>query len=172
MRENFPSFACLFIMVSGFLTFSISPAVADDSKSTISYGLITSKIKNDVTTQEDIIALLGGPNIVTTDTSGNETWVYDKVSTETVHQGTAQTGAAQNVQTTGAGGASGWGVGIPLIAGYEQGKYQGSASLNQQVSASAQDDSKRTTTTKNLTLIIKFNANKTVKNYSVRSASF
>lgn len=35
----------------------------------------------------DVIAALGSPNMVTTDEQRRETWVYDKVSTETVASG-------------------------------------------------------------------------------------
>jgi outer membrane protein assembly factor BamE (lipoprotein component of BamABCDE complex) len=33
-------------------------------------------------TQDEVIAALGSPNIVTRDANGRETWVYDKVATE------------------------------------------------------------------------------------------
>ncbi|MCB0326940.1 MAG: outer membrane protein assembly factor BamE [Bdellovibrionales bacterium] len=36
--------------------------------------------------QGDVAAALGSPNIVTNDAQGNETWVYDKISTETAYK--------------------------------------------------------------------------------------
>jgi hypothetical protein len=33
----------------------------------------------------DVAAVLGSPNIVTTDTERRETWVYDKISTEVAY---------------------------------------------------------------------------------------
>jgi hypothetical protein len=37
----------------------------------------------------DVIAALGAPNMVTTDDKRRETWVYDKVATETVSSGSS-----------------------------------------------------------------------------------
>jgi hypothetical protein len=36
-------------------------------------------------TSADVVGVLGSPNMVTTDELRREVWVYDKVSTETVH---------------------------------------------------------------------------------------
>jgi hypothetical protein len=37
----------------------------------------------------DVVGVLGSPNMVTTDEKRRETWVYDKVSTETVSSGSS-----------------------------------------------------------------------------------
>ena len=61
----------------------------------------------------DVVASLGSPNMVTTDERRRETWVYDKISTETVYSSSSggvnalflagvsgRAGAAQTTQKT------------------------------------------------------------------------
>jgi outer membrane protein assembly factor BamE (lipoprotein component of BamABCDE complex) len=57
---------------------------ADAEKLTL--GFVQSKIKAGVS-GEDVVAVLGSPNIVTTADSGNETWIYDKISTDEEYVG-------------------------------------------------------------------------------------
>ena len=83
----------------------------------------------------DVVAALGSPNIVTTDDSGNETWVYDKMATE----------ASYSKSSTGL---------FLIIAGINE--YSGAASVSQ----------------KTLTVIIKFDENKKVKDFSYHSSKF
>jgi len=52
----------------------------DVSSSKLSYGMIKSRLKKGVTTQAEIISLFGAPNIVTKNSSKNEVWVYSKQS--------------------------------------------------------------------------------------------
>ena len=154
------------------MSFTVPSAYAQDSQvSTVGYGLVTSKIKKNITTQEDLIVLLGAPNITTTDAEGSETWVYDKVSTETVQQGKITGEGAQSGRTDASAKGEEFGVNI-LVAGYKKGNEHVSGTSSAQSKVSAQDEVKRSTTTKNFTLIIKFNDNKTVKTYTVRQASF
>jgi outer membrane protein assembly factor BamE (lipoprotein component of BamABCDE complex) len=54
---------------------------ADQGPSTFSLGQVQSTIHKG-TSQEQVLSTLGAPNIVTNDDHGNETWVYDKISTE------------------------------------------------------------------------------------------
>ncbi len=62
------------------------------------------------TSQADVAAAMGAPNIVTTDADGKETWIYDKVSSVTSYNN------------------SGFDVGI-ILAGY--GKGRGNAQSSQ-----------------------------------------
>lgn len=55
------------------------------------------------TSQDQVALALGSPNIVTTDSDGKETWIYDKVSSVTSYN------------------TSGFAVGI-ILAGYGKGK--------------------------------------------------
>jgi len=62
-------------------------------------------------TSSDVVAALGSPNMVTTDDKRRETWVYDKVATETAYSSDVG------------------GVGVLFFGGYRAGS--GAASTNQ-----------------------------------------
>lgn len=57
---------------------------AGQGPSTFSLGNVQSSIHKGMP-QDQVIASLGSPNIVTNDEAGHETWVYDKISTEAAH---------------------------------------------------------------------------------------
>lgn len=84
----------------------------------------------------DVIAVLGAPNVVTTDEQRRESWVYDKISTESAYSG------------------SSGGIGILFLGGVRQ-------------SASATSTSQRT-----LTIVIKFDEAKQVRDFAYRASSF
>ncbi len=52
-------------------------------------GVVQSFIKEGMS-QADIASALGSPNIVTQDKDGNDTWIYDKIATETSQSGSSQ----------------------------------------------------------------------------------
>jgi outer membrane protein assembly factor BamE (lipoprotein component of BamABCDE complex) len=54
----------------------------DFQKSNLTYGIIKSKLKKGETSQNDILQLIGSPNIVTKNRSGKEVWTYDKISSD------------------------------------------------------------------------------------------
>lgn len=83
----------------------------------------------------DVIAALGSPNMVTTDSERREVWVYDKVATEKAH-------------STSSGG-------LFLLLGNISGD-SGASSTNQRT----------------LTIIIKFDNDGRVRDYSYRQSSF
>ena len=47
----------------------------------LTLGIVQKEIKVGMS-QADVISVLGSPNIVTRDSEGRETWVYDKIATE------------------------------------------------------------------------------------------
>ena len=55
-------------------------------------------------TNADVVAVLGAPNMVTTDERRRENWVYDRVSSESVYSSSA---GGANVLFLGAGASSG-----------------------------------------------------------------
>jgi outer membrane protein assembly factor BamE (lipoprotein component of BamABCDE complex) len=69
----------MFLQIGCAPVATIPQRQADVEKITL--GFVQSKIKVGVS-GEDVVAVLGSPNIVTTADSGNETWIYDKVSTD------------------------------------------------------------------------------------------
>lgn len=124
---------------------------AQESKSATSYGTITSTVVKGKTTQAELIEYFGGPNITTTDGDGTETWVYESKST---------TSSTQN-QSAESARVDAMGVFFGVIGG-------GSATGQSQ----SQSSGSTTYSTKNLTFIVKFNPDKTVKDYSVRQSTF
>jgi hypothetical protein len=59
-----------------------APAASEPeaTSSKLSYGMVKSRLKKGITTQAEIIALFGAPNIVTKNANKNEVWVYSKQS--------------------------------------------------------------------------------------------
>jgi outer membrane protein assembly factor BamE (lipoprotein component of BamABCDE complex) len=54
----------------------------------------------------DVAAVLGSPNVVTTDESRREVWVYDKVSTTSVSSGSSGGATILVLWVSGSGGAT------------------------------------------------------------------
>ena len=97
--------------------------------------------------QGDVAAALGSPNIVSKDSQGKESWIYDKIASEASYSKSSVGGAA------GAGG----GTGNTLILGILTGGYESGAA---------------STTQKTLTVVIKFNDEKLVESFSYHSSKF
>lgn len=99
----------------------------------------------------DVAAALGSPNIVSTDEKGREVWIYDKIATDRVY-------------STSSGGVSALILGGALVgsglAGGGVSPYYGSA-------AGATSTSQRT-----LTIIIKFDHDKLVREFAYHSSTF
>lgn len=120
-------------------------------QSALSYGTVTSQVVKNKTTQIELIQIFGGPSISSTDADGTEVWVYERSYTET------------DMQTRSDG-------------------YQAAANLNAffnhvnlGVSGGAIKSAgavSSATSFRSLTVIVKFNANKTVKDFSVRASQF
>jgi len=91
----------------------------------------------------DVAEALGSPNIVTTDDQRNETWIYDKISSDVTYSRSSGTVVGMIVGSRAAGG----GVG----------------------SASSGSTS---TTQRTLTVVIKFDENDTVRDFSYHSSQF
>jgi hypothetical protein len=94
-----------------------------------------------------VLSTLGSPNIVSTDEDRHEVWVYDRVGTEYVYSNSA-TGLISLIGASGGSAAGG------VLPGHRQ-------------SAGATRRSQRT-----LTIIIKFDENQQVKDFSYHSSRF
>lgn len=138
---------------------STSASTQASDRSALSYGMITSRVKKGVTTQSKLIELFGGPNIATTDSDGTETWVYDRTTseTETTHKKSKKIVAQSKVSKFGVF----FGIGV---AGTESGKTD--------VNVETDGQTRVIHSIRSITVVIKFNPDKTVKDYSVRSSSF
>jgi outer membrane protein assembly factor BamE (lipoprotein component of BamABCDE complex) len=58
--------------------------VRDDTGEKVTVGKVQAEIKTGMS-GADVVAILGSPNIVTTDEERREAWVYDKFATETAY---------------------------------------------------------------------------------------
>ena len=95
----------------------------------------------------EVAAVLGSPNIVSTDEERREVWIYDKISTEVAYS-TSSGGISALIF----GGGSGVGGGIG-----------GSGSRSAGASSSTQ---------KTLTVIIKFDQDKKVRDFAYHTSKF
>lgn len=130
----------------------------------LSYGMVTGKVKKNETTQQDLLDMFGGPSTMTTDRDGTEVWMYDKTTT-TTSSGYASSSA--NADKSEAAVMAGFfGLSVPLGVG-------GAVGASRNEGATARQGSNSTTrSVKTITFIVKFNPDKTVKDYSVRQASY
>jgi outer membrane protein assembly factor BamE (lipoprotein component of BamABCDE complex) len=101
--------------------------------------------------QADVAAALGSPNIVSKDSDGNESWIYDKIATQVSY---ARDTGGISAGAAGITGVTGWLLGLTGQAQYS--KATGT----------------ETQTQKTLTVVIKFDENNLVKNLSYHSSKF
>jgi outer membrane protein assembly factor BamE (lipoprotein component of BamABCDE complex) len=98
-----------------------------------------------------VAEVLGSPNIVTTDEEGREVWVYDKISTDVTYS------------------QSSIGGGLGLLIGGSSGNTGGGGLGSGSVSSGAGAHSK---TQRTLTVVIKFDENKRVRDFAYHSSRF
>jgi outer membrane protein assembly factor BamE (lipoprotein component of BamABCDE complex) len=91
----------------------------------------------------DVAAVLGSPNIVTTEEGRQETWIYDKISSDVTYS--RSSGSIIGLIFGGSGGGAGVG----------------------RTSAGSSSTSQRT-----LTVIIKFDGNSRVRDFSYHTSRF
>ena len=118
-----------------------------DSANTLTHGMAQMTLNVGRTTQLEVAEAFGAPNITTLDGQGQEVWIYERHATVTASKD------------------SGFSIGM-LIGGLG-GSVAGGAGLGFGSSKSKASQSSRT-----MTLIIKFGANKLVSDFKSRSSSF
>ena len=116
--------------------------VQDDSAERLTVGTVQRESRVGMSSAE-VAAILGAPNIVSTDAERNEVWIWDKISSEISYS-----------QSSG------------IIAGLVVGSSGGGAGGGSK-SAGAASASQRT-----LTVIVKFNNTGLVRDFSYRTSSF
>lgn len=96
---------------------------------------------------DQVLASLGSPNIVSTDDERREVWVYDRIATEYVHSDS--------------------GVGLISLVGGAAGSVAGGVlpSVNQKSGASSRSQ-------RSLTIIVRFDAQQRVRDYSYHASRF
>jgi len=113
-------------------------------------GLVQTKIYRGMS-QTAVAEALGSPNILTKDSEDDESWVYDKIATEASY-------SSDQGSAGGLAGAGGYAGNVLLLGGLA-GSYSKSAGA-------------AATTQRTLTVVIKFNRNKQVKDFSYHSSKF
>lgn len=116
--------------------------VQDDNVDRVTVGMVQREIRVGMPTAE-VAAILGAPNIVSTDADRNEVWIWDKISSDVSYSRSSGVVAGLVI------GSSGGGV--------------GGGSKN----AGARSSSQRT-----LTVIVKFDDAGLVRDFSYRTSSF
>jgi len=144
-----------FLVVSVLLTACMSAVQHQQSLQSfkereLTVGIVQKEIRVGMS-QAEVVEALGSPNIVTRDSEGKETWIYDKIATE----------AYYSKDRGGIGGGVGGGgvAGTTLILGILGGSYSKEAGA-------------MSTTQKTLTVIIKFDKNNKVESFSYHASKF
>jgi len=128
----------------------------------LTLGVVQSSVREGMS-QADVAAALGSPNIVTTDVEGNETWIYDKVATETSYSDSSRSqSSAAGASVGGAVGGIGSGV-LGIFGGIVGGAK--SAGASDQAGAASR-------TQRTLTVVIKFDDKRLVKSVRSQMSSF
>jgi len=125
-------------------------AIQNTDADRISVGKVQREIKIGMSSAQ-VVETLGSPNVVTTDEKRREVWVYDKIATETVYS-TSSGGVSSLIL----GGAASGGLLGGILGGGNVDRSAGAASKTQRT----------------LTIIIKFDENQKVRDFSYRQSSF
>jgi len=121
-------------------------AVQDDSTDRLTVGTVQRQIQIGMSGAQ-VAQVLGSPNIVSSDEERREVWVYDKIATDRVYS--ASSGGVQAL-VLGFGGAAAGGIGGGVGA-----------------SAGASSTSQRT-----LTVVIKFDHERKVRDFAYHTSRF
>jgi len=135
------------LSVTGCMTASQHRAdVEEPAGEKLTVGTVQKEIRVGMSGAE-VAGVLGSPNIVSTDEERREVWIYDKISTDVAYS-TSSGGLAALIL----GGGSGVGGGV----GGSASRSAGAASSSQQT----------------LTVIIKFDADKKVRDFAYHTSRF
>ena len=140
-----------FLTLAGCMTAAEHQASLSSAKERdMTVGIVQKEIRTGMS-QADVATALGSPNIVTRDSDGKETWIYDKIASEVSY--------SQDRGGIGAGAGGGGAGGSGLIIGILGGSYSRSAGA-------------ASSTQKTLTVVIKFDKNSKVESFSYHTSKF
>jgi outer membrane protein assembly factor BamE (lipoprotein component of BamABCDE complex) len=134
------------ILLSGCMSAGEHRAAVQGEGDKLTVGTVQREVRIGMT-GADVARVLGAPNIVTTDEERREVWVYDKVATDTVYS------------------ESRGGVLALVLAG--SGSAAGAAAPVYSAGAGA-----RSTTQRTLTVIVKFDKESRVRDFSYHASQF
>jgi len=140
----------LLIFVGGCMSAADEEARRASKEREMTLGLAQKEIRVGMS-QADVATVLGSPNIVSKDSEGNESWIYDKIATQVTYS--RESGGVS------AGGGGGTLMGSWLLALSGQAQY-------------SKATGGMTQTQKTLTIVIKFDENSLVKTLSYHSSKF
>jgi outer membrane protein assembly factor BamE (lipoprotein component of BamABCDE complex) len=120
-------------------------AVEDQTVGRLSVGTVQREIRTGMS-GADVAVVLGAPNIVTTDEQRREVWVYDKVASEVVSSASGLSFSPFILATGSIIGA-------------------GSGTISQSAGATSRSD-------RTLTIVIKFDEQKRVRDYAYHASQF
>ena len=132
----------VFLTVGCSATHHATNVRSGDETDRITVGTVQREIRLGMSAA-DVAGVLGSPNIVTTDDQRRETWIYDKISTDVTYS--RSSGTIVGLLFGGSGGGAGIGT----------------------TNAGATSTSQRT-----LTVIIKFDGNSSVRDFSYHTSRF
>ncbi|UNK77890.1 hypothetical protein MNQ96_09810 [Sphingopyxis granuli] len=142
----------IIMVAAGLAILAATPAQArkkdePSDPNMLTQGMVQMTLRVGTTTQAEIIDTFGAPNITTMDASGQQMWVYDRHAT---------------VMSDSSGGFS---IGILGGAGGGGGGALGGLGFGKRKSESS-------TSTRSMTLVIKFDSRGVVSDFKSRSSSF
>lgn len=108
--------------------------------------------------QDEVALALGSPNIVTQDSNGKETWIYDKVSSSVTDRDKMES----SIENATAIRNSWHALGTFLTLGL----------INKDVKPELKDVSQVVSTQKTLTIIVKFDSSNKVESYTYHMSKF
>jgi len=121
--------------------------VRDNDTDKVTVGKVQAEIRTGMSGAE-VATILGSPNIVTTDEERREVWIYDKFATESIHSSSS---AGISV------------LFLSLLSDFSA----GGVSPSSRSSSGASSKSQRT-----MTIIIKYDHEKKVRDFAYHSSSF
>ena len=137
---------CLFVLSGCKSVEDHIRGVRDESGEKVTVGKVQAEIQSGMSGAQ-VAEVLGSPNIVTTDEERREVWIYDKFKTETI---TSQSSAGGSI----------------LIVGLID-SFLGGVAPSNKSSSGATSKSQKT-----MTIIIKFDKDKKVRDFAYHQSSF
>jgi outer membrane protein assembly factor BamE (lipoprotein component of BamABCDE complex) len=143
IRKTLPALALAIAVLTGCgAQHHAADVRAAEETNRLTVGTVQREIRMGMSAAE-VAEVLGSPNIVTTDDERNEAWIYDKISSDVTYS--RNSGTIVGLIFGGSGGGAGVGS-----------SSSGSTSTSQRT----------------LTVVIKFDEDKTVRDFSYHSSQF
>jgi len=140
----------LLMFIGGCMTAADQESQRASDEREMTVGLAQKEIRVGMS-QADVATALGSPNIVSKDSEGNESWIYDKIATEVSY-------------TSDSRGVSAGAAGVPVLGSWLL-ALGGRAQYSQSTGGSTQ-------TQRTLTIVIKYDEKSLVKTLSYHTSKF